>query len=179
MAEPQANAAEIGKRAADEALGAARQGAQRFGAQMRDAAQSVLDEQKTRIADAVHGLADAFRRAANTLEQDRNPTVARYADQAASQIDRFSNTVRARDIAGLLADTEDFARRQPSLFIAGAVATGFVIGRLIARPGDGGDGSAARGYAMTGGEHAYHAGEPQPGDPVAGYGPVVAGAERQ
>ncbi|HZB92942.1 MAG TPA: hypothetical protein VE397_15955 [Stellaceae bacterium] len=177
MAQPQADAAEIGRRAAEEALGSARQGAHRFGAQMREAAQSMLDEQKIRVADAVHGLADAFRRAADTLEQEQNRTVARYADQAAAQIDRLSASVRARDVADLLAEAEDFARRQPSLFFAGAVAAGFVIGRLIARPGDGG--GAARGYAMTGGEHAYHAGEPQPGEPLAGFGPVVAGAERR
>jgi ElaB/YqjD/DUF883 family membrane-anchored ribosome-binding protein len=177
MAERQADAAEIGKRAADEAIGSARQGAQRFGAQMRDAAQSVLNEQKGRVADVVHDLAEALRRTADTLEREENPAVARYADQAAAQIDRFSETMRRREFADLLAGTEDFARRRPSLFIAGAVATGFVIGRLLARPSEGD--SAPRGYAMTGGEHAHHGAAEAPEEPLAGYGPAAGGTERR
>jgi len=31
----------------------------------------------------------------------------------------------------LAADAEDFARRQPTWFVLGAVATGFVVGRLL------------------------------------------------
>jgi ElaB/YqjD/DUF883 family membrane-anchored ribosome-binding protein len=175
MAERQADAAEIGRRAADEAIGSASQGAQRFGAQMRDAAQSVLNEQKGRVADVVHGLADALRRTAHTLEHEESPAVARYADQAAAQIDRFSETVRQRELADLLAGTEDFARRRPSLFVAGAVATGFVIGRLLARPSEGGN--APRGYAMTGGEDAHHGGVEAAEEPLAGYGPGAGGRE--
>jgi ElaB/YqjD/DUF883 family membrane-anchored ribosome-binding protein len=175
MAERQADAAEIGRRAADEAIGSARQGAQRFGAQMRDAAQSVLNEQKGRVADVVHDLAEALRRTAHTLEHEENATAARYADQAAAQIDRFSETVRRRELADFLAGTEDFARRQPSLFIAGAVATGFVIGRLLARPPEGGN--APRGYAMTGGEDAHHAAAEAAEAPLAGYGSGAGGRE--
>jgi ElaB/YqjD/DUF883 family membrane-anchored ribosome-binding protein len=177
MAERQADAAEIGRRAADEAIGSAPQGAQRFGAQMRDAAQSVLNDQKGRVADAVHGLAEALRRTAHSLERDENPAVARYADQAAAQIDRFSETVRQRELADLLAGTEDFARRRPSLFVAGAVATGFVIGRLLARPSEGGN--APRGYAMTGGEDAHHAVAEAAEEPLAGYGLGAGGKERR
>lgn len=177
MSEREADAAEIGRRAADEAIGSARQGAQRFGAQMRDAAQSVLNEQKDRVADVVHFLAEALRRTAHTLEREENAAVARYADQAAAQIDRFSETVRRRELPDLLAGTEDFARRQPSLFIAGAVATGFVIGRLLARPSEGD--SAPRGYAMTGGEHAPHAGAPAPEAPLGGDGAGAGGKERR
>ncbi|HUC67937.1 MAG TPA: hypothetical protein VMA53_21145 [Stellaceae bacterium] len=174
MAEQQADAAEIGRRAADEAIGSASRGAQRFGEQMRDAAQSVLNEQKGRVADAVHGLAEALRHTAHTLERDENPAVARYADQAAAQIDRFSETVRRRELADLLAGTGDFARRRPSLFVAGAVATGFVIGRLLAQPSE--SGSAPRGYAMTGGEDGHHAAEAAE-EPLAGYGPGAGGRE--
>lgn len=174
MAERHEGAAEIGRRAAEEALGSARYGARRFGEQVREALQSVLQEQKERMADTVHGVADALRRTAGTLEREENQAIARYADQAAAQIDRFSETVRRREIGDLVAGAEGFARRQPSLFIAGAVAAGFVIGRVLARPSEG----AARplGYATTGGERARHAGGRPAEEPLAGYGPVIAGA---
>jgi hypothetical protein len=39
--------------------------------------------------------------------------------------------MRERHWGELVADTEDFARRQPTWFVLGAVATGFVLGRLL------------------------------------------------
>lgn len=106
----------------------------RLGEQMRDAAESLVDEQKERMAVAVRGVADMLRRTADTLEREHNTTAAHYAGRVAAQIDRFSTAVREHEISEMVASTEDFARRQPALFIAGAVAAGFVIGRLLARP---------------------------------------------
>jgi ElaB/YqjD/DUF883 family membrane-anchored ribosome-binding protein len=162
MAERRDDAAEIGRRAAEEAIGSARRGARHFGDQLRDTAQSVLKEQQDRVADTVRGFAEALRRTADTLESEENRAFARYADQAAAQIDRLSETLRARELGDLLAGAEDFARRQPSLFIAGAVAAGFVIGRILAQPAT--DPPPLRGYAATGGEHAIHQAEAQRGE---------------
>ena len=106
----------------------------RLGEQMRAAAESLVDEQKERMALVVQGVADMLRRTADTLERDNNATAADYAGRVAAQIDRVSAAVREREIGEMVASTEDFARRQPALFIAGAVAAGFVIGRLLARP---------------------------------------------
>jgi ElaB/YqjD/DUF883 family membrane-anchored ribosome-binding protein len=105
----------------------------RLGEQMRDAAETLVDEQKERMAVAVQGVADMLRRTADTLERENNATAAHYAGRVAAQIDRFSTTVREREIGEMVASTEAFARRQPALFIAGAVAAGFVLGRLLAR----------------------------------------------
>ena len=130
-------------------------------------AASLLDEQKDRMASAVHGVADMLRRTADTLERENNATAAHYADQAATHIDRLSETVRSRPLGEMVTGAEAFARRQPALFIAGAVAAGFVIGRLLARPspqpGETGrgagyraDGEAMAGYGAgsgVGGEH--------------------------
>jgi uncharacterized protein YukE len=131
----------------------------RLGEQMRGAAGSLLDEQQDRMASAVQGVADMLRRTAETLEREDNATAAHYADQAAAQIDRLSETVRSRRLGEMVTGAEAFARRQPALFIAGAVATGFVIGRLLARPadetgeraGDGAGGEAMAGYAAGSG----------------------------
>lgn len=170
MTERNESAAEIGRRAADEAIGTARHGARHLGEQVREAAQSMLQEQQARVAEAVHGLADALRRTADTLERDDKRVAARYADQAAAQIDRFSETVRQKQLRDLMAGAESFARRQPSLFIAGAVAAGFVIGRILARPAGH---SRPQAYAMTGGERAPHHGYPPAEEPLADYGPAA------
>ena len=134
MAEPDGDAAEIGRRAAEAALGTARHGARRLGEEMRQATASLVAEQKTRLAETVHGFALAFRRTADALQREQSPIASRCADQAAAQLDRVAAVLRERRLADLLVEAEALARRQPALFIAGTVAAGFVAGRLLAAP---------------------------------------------
>jgi len=152
----QPSAAEIGRRAAEEVFGIGRHGARHLGNRMREAAEALIDEQKDRAADAVSGLAHALRQAADQLEREEKPVVARYADQAAAQVEQFCSTMRAREVDELLLEVESFARRQPSLFFVGALAAGFLLGRVLSRPSELA-GSGVKGYAMTGGERVPHA----------------------
>jgi ElaB/YqjD/DUF883 family membrane-anchored ribosome-binding protein len=97
----------------------------------RSAAESLLEEQKRQIADRVSGMAKALRSAAQPLDEAQNRVIARYLEEGAAQVEGLSRTIRERHWGELVADTEDFARRQPTWFVLGAVATGFVLGRLL------------------------------------------------
>src|SRR6201998_2332206 len=97
----------------------------------RSAAESLLEEQKRQIAERVLGIARALRSAARPLDESQSRVIARYLEEGATQVDKFSRTMRERHWGELVADTEDFARRQPTWFVLGAVATGFVVGRLL------------------------------------------------
>jgi ElaB/YqjD/DUF883 family membrane-anchored ribosome-binding protein len=142
--------------------------------QVRDAAESLLYEQKDRMAEAVHSFAEALHRAADELGREDKATAARYAEQAAEQIDRFSTTMRNQRLQDLVAAGEDFARRQPALFIAGAVAAGVLVGRLLARPTGERPASSVSGYAVTADEGGYHdTGYKSGSEPVAGYGAIA------
>jgi hypothetical protein len=171
MDRDQPSAAEIGRRAAEEVFGIGRQGARHLGNRLRDAAQTLIHEQKDRAADAVEGMAHALRQAADQLGREEKPMAARYADQAAAQVAQFSATVRARKVEELLLEVESFARRQPTLFFAGALAAGFLLGRVLSRP------SApvkAGSRAMTGGERAMHTPASLEAEAaMAGYGPAT------
>ena len=156
-----ADALEPLKEAAEAASEAAQRGAARVGDQVRQAAESLLREQKERVADAVHGFAHALRQAADTFERGENQMAARYVDQAAAQIDRFSEAMRRQSLQDMVASAEDLARRQPALFLTGAVAIGFVVGRVLSRPSDGRT-PRAEGYAMTAGESGYYHAGPAP-----------------
>ncbi len=133
MAERDESAAEIGKRAAEAAFGTAQDGTRRFGASLRGAMAEVLAEQQARLADSAHGFAEALRRTAKA-QGEASPTVSRCADQAAVQLERLADALRHRDLADLVEGAEGLARRQPALFIAGAIAAGFVATRLLAGP---------------------------------------------
>lgn len=129
----------------NEAGGGAREGAQRaaegarsvlaeFLEAMRSAAYGILDEQKARAAKEVGDIAEAMRCSARSLAQSDNPAVARYAERAALGIDRLAEAVRQRSWDDILADTEEFAHRRPTLFVLGAIAAGFAAGCLAAAP---------------------------------------------
>jgi hypothetical protein len=92
---------------------------------------SLANEQKQRAAQQVGGVAEAVRSAARSLEGSQSPAVARYADRAAEQIEELSRALRERRWGELIGEIEGVARRQPALFIAGAVAAGFLAGRLL------------------------------------------------
>jgi ElaB/YqjD/DUF883 family membrane-anchored ribosome-binding protein len=156
--------AEPPKAPAEAAGEAVERGAVAVGDQLREAAESLLHEQKERVAEAAHGFADVLRQAAHSFEREQKRMAASYVDQAATQIDRFSETVRRQSLQDMLASAEDIARRQPALFLTGAVAIGFVVGRMLSRSGDGGT-PRTQGYAMSAGESSYyHAGAaPQSG----------------
>jgi ElaB/YqjD/DUF883 family membrane-anchored ribosome-binding protein len=97
----------------------------------RSAAESLLQEQKRQIADRVSGIARALQSAAQPLHESQSHVIAGYLEEAAAQVHSLSRSMHERHWGELVADTEDFARRQPTWFVLGAVATGFVLGRLL------------------------------------------------
>jgi hypothetical protein len=101
-------------------------------AEFADAAQStaeaLLQKQKQQIADRVSGMAEALECAAHSLDQSQNRIIGRYVQDAGQQIRSFSRTLQERRWNELI---EDFARRQPTWFVLGAVAAGFLVSRLV------------------------------------------------
>ena len=105
-----------------------------FGEQIREAVQMLFQEKKERVAVAVAGFADAFRQAAGALDRNRQPGAAVYAEHVAARIERVSAGVRNLYVGDMVASATRFAHRHPTLFVAGAIAAGFVLGRLLNRP---------------------------------------------
>jgi hypothetical protein len=132
---------------------------------VRHAAEGLLDEQKDRAVDAVGGVAQVLRRTAQSLEGE-NEGIARYAEQAADQVERFTENIRERHLGDIVADLDDFARRQPTLFLIGAVAAGFVVGRFIASSAERSQADLGGGSARSRADYAQSRG----GARTAGYG---------
>jgi hypothetical protein len=95
------------------------------------AALSAVSQHTQRHAQQVGALAEAARAAARSLERSQSPMASRYADRTADQIDVFSHSLRESSWVDLLGDVEAVARRHPGLFVAGAVAAGFMAGRFL------------------------------------------------
>ena len=89
-----------------------------------------LGQRKSLGADYIASIAQAAGRAAHEFEAD-SPQAAQYIRQASEQIQSIADTVRERDVRELVADVQDFAREQPTLFFGGAVVLGFAALRFF------------------------------------------------
>ena len=98
---------------------------------VRDSAAAQLSTQKDRATDGLGSVARAVRQSAEPLRNNQQDTIAQYVEKAADQIERFSTSLRQREVSDLVDDAQRFARRQPALFIAGAFAAGVIGARFL------------------------------------------------
>lgn len=119
--------------------------------QARERGASMLREQKGNAAEQVDCVARALHQTADNL-RDEQPQTARYVERAAEGLERFSRTLRERDVDALYSDARNFARRQPALVIGGTIAAGFLLSRFLkssAPESDYADRAAAGTYTGT------------------------------
>jgi hypothetical protein len=100
----------------------------------RSAAEALLDEQRRHAATQVKSLAEAVHCAAECLERLETWGIGRYAKQGAGQIEQLSQFIAERNWSEIVAETQDFARHRPWLFLCVATVAGFVAGRVLAAP---------------------------------------------
>jgi hypothetical protein len=98
---------------------------------VRGRAASQLNTQKNRATDGLGSVAHAVRETTERLRSNHHETVARYAEQAAEQIERFSQGLKNKDVGELMNDAQRLARRQPALFVGGAFTLGLLGARFL------------------------------------------------
>lgn len=89
-----------------------------------------LETRKSAAADQVEQLASAVDTAAGEL-RDQDNTLAHYAGELASGMDRFAENLRTRSIDELAGDVQALARRNPTAFLLGSVALGVALSRFL------------------------------------------------
>ncbi len=138
-----------GGQAADQA----QQKTQEIVEQARQQARSSLSEQKDRAAEGLDSVAQAVRQTGAQLRNQQQAGFAEYADRTADQIEHFSGYLRENDLEDMVHEVESFARRQPLLFLGGALAAGFLGARFLKSSSPSGDltGDHSRGsFGATG-----------------------------
>lgn len=98
--------------------------------ELTEQARTIAEEQKSRGATRLGGVARAVHNAASEIERDL-PQAAGYIHEAADHIQRASAAVREQSIEGMVTAINDFARRQPVAFFGGSVLAGFVLSRFL------------------------------------------------
>jgi hypothetical protein len=96
---------------------------------VKSKARDIAEQQKSAGADQIGGVANAMDAAAGELERQM-PMAAGYIDDVAKQLDAVASALRERSVDDMLGNVANFARKQPALFFAGAVAAGFALSRF-------------------------------------------------
>lgn len=102
----------------------------------RDEARTILGQQQQRAAEGLTGVADALHAAAGRMEGGEIGFIARYAETAAGQVETWARRVQQRDIDDVLSEAENYARRNPEIFVGGAFLAGFLVARVAKASSD-------------------------------------------
>lgn len=122
---------------------------------------------KQRAADEAEKAAAAAERISEDLRHDM-PKVADYTAEIADSIRDFANQLRHRSIDDLLADTQELARRNPTLFFLGSAAIGVALSRFFKASGE------PRHETGVNEESTGWTAEQEPAQPIGGTPPTAA-----
>ena len=91
-------------------------------------AQGFFDTNKAATVSGLGAVAHALRSAASDMEGGGLSGAAR---RAADVVEQATHALEQRDLDQLLAEAQNYARRQPAVFLGGAFAAGFALARLL------------------------------------------------
>ena len=119
----QAKAAEI--------AGQAQNTAQQAAGQAQEKLREQLNQRSSQAAAKITEQAADMRSVSETLRDQGKHGPARAADRIAGYADSVGEYLRDKDSDQLLADVEDFGRRQPWAIAAGGLTLGFIASRFL------------------------------------------------
>jgi len=128
--------------------------------QARQQVASRFAGQKDRAAEGLTSVAQALRQTSQQLREHDQQSVTGYIESAASQVERVSTYLKQNDLGGLIDDVEQFARRQPALFLGGTFVLGLLGARFLksSRPAMGVGGGYSGSTALAPRQSGYPSG---------------------
>jgi hypothetical protein len=99
--------------------------------QVQDKLREQLDQRSSQAATQISEQASDLRSVGESLREQGKHGPAKAADQLAQYAEKVGGYLREKDSHALLADAEDFGRRQPWAIAAGGIALGFAASRFL------------------------------------------------
>ncbi len=94
-------------------------------------AESLFDNQKSAAAEQTHKVSQVLHKMGDEFDQQQQTTFSRWANQLADQTDHVADQLRHQDLQHLLHNAGAYSRREPMLYMGGAIAAGFVVARFL------------------------------------------------
>jgi hypothetical protein len=107
----------------------AREHARSVATEMSEDLQMRAEEQAHRVAERLRIASGQLGALAEGRAEDAG-VAGDYARDAAHRLGSVADRIDSRGIDGMADDLRDFARRRPGLFLLGAAAAGFAVGRI-------------------------------------------------
>jgi len=124
---------------------------------VREQARGLLDETKSQVQDQSRTQRDRVVETLRTFSDDlegmaeqRGGLASDAAREVATRARSISQQLDGREPAELLDDLRSFARRRPGMFLAGAVISGVVMGRILRGTRDTAQDGTSSGIASAG-----------------------------
>jgi hypothetical protein len=102
-----------------------------IGQTLRDSTYRRIDEQKTRASETLGSVAGAVRGMTQPLRDGGQTQMADYVNKAADGIERWASQLRQQDLEDAVRGVEQFARRQPAMFLGLAFGAGLIAARFL------------------------------------------------
>jgi len=99
--------------------------------QVKDQASAVAQQQMTSAAEGLESAAGAVNTVGDRLRENHLGELSQYTDLAAEQIEKLASWLRTTTPEEIAHDIEDFAKKQPAVFVAGALALGLIGVRFL------------------------------------------------
>ncbi|HSF48539.1 MAG TPA: hypothetical protein VLA73_09275 [Burkholderiales bacterium] len=102
-----------------------------WAAQAAEKGKSFFSEQCRSTAEGINSAVGVLRNAAHDLEERNNVGAARLIESAADRLSGFAEGLHDKDLDRVLTDATAYARRNPWVFFAGAMAVGLIASRFL------------------------------------------------
>lgn len=122
-------AAETASNLAEQASGLASKAASAIASEAQHKATGVMQQQIEAGADYARLVSGTAHSAARELE-NKAPELARMVHDVADRVEHFADDLRNRNVEEMIDVVWDFARRNPRMFLGGAIAAGFMLARF-------------------------------------------------
>jgi hypothetical protein len=90
-----------------------------------------VDRGKNRAADALGAVAQSLLFSGQQLREQDRSTIGGLTERAANRVERLADYVQNTDAREMAGRVENFARREPGLFLGGAFALGLLGARFL------------------------------------------------
>jgi len=117
------------KDTARDAVAGVKDGVREIGERVKTQARGVMDDAQNKAADQAKTAAHTLREAAGGLNGDL-PWMKTALNKTADGFEHLTTALNRGDVGQALSAVQDFARRQPALFMGLSVAAGFALARV-------------------------------------------------
>lgn len=123
------------ERGASRAAHRAREKGEMAAGKARQQISSMLGDQKSRAVEELDHLGSVLESTSNNLRSEDEARIARMMDGAVRQIEKAAEYLDEHSVNDLFEEVERFARREPAIFLGGAVLLGAFSARFFRASG--------------------------------------------